>query len=173
MVTYLVIFGAAVKPDGTPSGTLLRRVEGALRASEDAPGCVFLGTGRVGRHGPAEGEAIAALLAARGVPQSRILVEREAGDTLESALYCHEILRHQPPGLVITCSSNYHNARCAVLLRLLGHRVRIPTMPADLPHLGWPKWSVYVLKELLALPYDVMVLFARGVGRGGSVPTKE
>ena len=94
MVTYLVIFGAAVKPDGTPSGTLLRSVEGALRASEDAPGCVFLGTGRVGRHGPAEGAAIVALLAARGVLQSRILVEREAGDTLESALYCHEILRH-------------------------------------------------------------------------------
>jgi uncharacterized SAM-binding protein YcdF (DUF218 family) len=160
MPVYLIIFGAAVGPDGKPSGSLSRRIQGALRTSEGHPDCLFLATGGRGKHGPAEGEVIAAELISQGIPQSRILIESRARDTLESVLYCHEILRGYPNGLIIACSSNYHNPRCATLLRLLGHHVHVERMPPDLPYLGWRKLITYLAKELIAFPYDALLMLA-------------
>ena len=48
-VHYYVIFGAAVRPDGQPSGTLRRRVEGAWQLATRPPPCKFIVTGGEGR----------------------------------------------------------------------------------------------------------------------------
>lgn len=161
-----VIFGAAVRPDGTPSGSLRRRVEGALRLGEGVTDRLFLATGGVGRHGPAEALVIRDLLLAAGVAPHEILVEDKARDTLESVLFCHAILRRRPEvETVWPCSSDYHNPRCALLFRMLGYRVRRGRMPPDRPHLGVAKWGRYLLKEVIATPYDVVQLALRtGLG---------
>ncbi len=160
--TYLVIFGAAVKPDGTPSGSLLRRVDGALAIAATLPDCLFLATGGQGRFGAPEAEVIRERLLAAGVEAGRILTEDKARDTLESVIFCDAILRGRGDAtLVAPCSSNYHNPRCALLLRIRGYRVRVWPMPPDRPHLGWLKWTRYLLKECIALPYDAVLLALR------------
>jgi uncharacterized SAM-binding protein YcdF (DUF218 family) len=127
-------------------------------ASEVRPR-VFLATGGVGRYGPAEASVIHDLLIAAGVPEQEIVIEDQATDTLQSVLLCHDILRgRKDVDLLVPCSSGYHNLRCALLFRMLGYRVRIGSMPSDLPHLGLVKWATYVLKEILALPYDTALL---------------
>jgi uncharacterized SAM-binding protein YcdF (DUF218 family) len=162
MTVYFVIFGAAVRPDGTPSGSLTRRVEGAVALARDVRARVFLATGGIGRYGPAEASVIRDLLIAAGVAQQEILIEDQATDTLQSVLLCHDILRRRSDvESIVPCSSGYHNLRCALLFRLLGYRVRIGRMPADLPHLGFWKWSRYLLKEVIALPYDAALLLLR------------
>lgn len=162
MSIYFVIFGAAVRPDGTPGGTLLRRVEGALSIARGVTDRVFIATGGIGRHGPAEAHVIRDVLLARGVPASRILIEDAASDTLESVQLCDRLLRERDDvDDIVLCSSGYHIPRCALLFRLLGHRVRIGRMRSDLPHLGWRRWLTYVLKECIALPYDAMLLLVR------------
>lgn len=45
MAAYLVIFGAAVRPDGSASGSLARRVNIALTIAERLPNCRFIATG--------------------------------------------------------------------------------------------------------------------------------
>jgi uncharacterized SAM-binding protein YcdF (DUF218 family) len=167
-----VIFGAALRPDGTASGSLVRRVEGALALACAVPARLFLATGGVGRYGPAEAEVIGDLLVAAGVDGREILVESQASDTLESALLCDRILRRRDDiELIVPCTSRYHVPRCAVLLRLLGYRVRIGRMPADRPYVGWRKWAAYVLKECIALPWDVLLLLLRTrIGTRWSAP---
>ncbi|MBL8773483.1 MAG: YdcF family protein [Phenylobacterium sp.] len=162
MAAYLVIFGAAVKADGQPSGTLRRRVEGALAIGRDLPDPVYLPTGGQGRHGPAEAAIMRDLLLAGGAPADRIVVEDRARDTLESVERCHALLAARGDAqAVIPCTSRYHIPRCALLFRILGYPVRTFPMPADRPHVGWRKWLTYVAKECLALPYDAVLLLSR------------
>jgi uncharacterized SAM-binding protein YcdF (DUF218 family) len=162
LTDYFIIFGAAVLPDGRPSGFLLRRVQGALDAARCIPDRIFIATGGVGRHGPSEASIIRDLLVKGGVEPNEILIEDRACDTLQSALFCDEILRRQRNvAQIVPCSSNFHIPRCALLLRILGYRSRIIDMPADRPHVAITRWSAYMLKELIATPYDAAMLLLR------------
>lgn len=163
MAAYLVIFGAAVRPDGSASGSLARRVNIALTIAERLPNCRFIATGGVGRYGDAEARVVSALLIQAGVAAPHIIIEDRARDTLESAILCHALLsQRNDVELVIPCSSSYHNPRCALLLRLLGYPVRLVRVASDRPHLGWRQWMLYVLKECLVLPYDAVLVLLRG-----------
>jgi uncharacterized SAM-binding protein YcdF (DUF218 family) len=162
MSVYFVIFGAAAHADGTPSGTLSRRVAGALDAAREVTDARFMPTGGAGANGVVEAEVVSRLLREAGVPADAIVAETRARDTLESALFCDALLRQAGDAdLVVPCSSRYHLPRCALLLRLLGWRVRIPGMPGDLGRLPWPKLAAYWLKEVVALPFDAVLLLAR------------
>jgi len=156
---YIVIFGAAVRPDGRASGSLQRRVEGALawwRGHRDA---CFLPTGGVGRHGPAEAEVMRTMLIEGGVDPDRILVEDQARDTLESVRLCDRILRARPDvGAIICCTSPYHQPRCKLLFQMLGYSVILPPMPSDRPWLPLGKYLRFRGKELLSAPYDMLQL---------------
>jgi uncharacterized SAM-binding protein YcdF (DUF218 family) len=171
-VPYLVVFGAAVRADGSPSGSLRRRTEGAAALAEHLGGGRFVVTGGVGRHGPAEAEVMRDILVALGVELSRIELESQANDTLSSIYHCKVILDgREDVGQVIVCSSPYHNPRCAVLFRLVGIRAGIGDMPSDRPHLGLTKWLYYVAREIPATAWDiVLVLFARLRGRPETKP---
>lgn len=162
MSVYFVIFGAAVRPDGTPGATLVRRVEGALSLARGETDRMFVATGGAGRHGPPEAHVIRDLLVAKGIGHSAILVEDMASDTLESVLFCDRMLqRRDDVHTVVVCSSSYHTLRCGLLFRLLGYKVRVGKAEAELTHLGWPRWVAYVLKECVALPYDSALLLLR------------
>lgn len=159
MASYLIIFGAAVRPNGTPSGTLQRRIEGALHASRDVADAWFVPTGGLGREGFVEAQVMAQRLRAGGAPAGRILVEGQALDTLQSVRLCHRLLAARGDvDEVVVCTSAYHQFRCALLLAMLGYRVRRPPMPADLPHVGLAKWLTYAGKELVSTPYDCILM---------------
>jgi uncharacterized SAM-binding protein YcdF (DUF218 family) len=172
--TYLVIFGAAVKPDGSASGSLARRVFGALDVAKPIASPVFLATGGQGRYGPPEAVVVRTMLLSAGIPLERIIVEDKGVDTLDSVRRCHLILQQRADAdVIIPCTSNYHAPRCGWLLRFLGYRVKIIRMPADRPHLGVMKWLTYILKEIFVTPYDIILLLyqMRGDAWGRSQPT--
>ena len=163
----LVIFGAAVLPDGQPSETLRRRVEAAVRFGRalDRPP-LYVPTGGQGRHGPPEAAVMAALLRGAGVSPADILAEPTGTDTLSSARAVAVLLRDWA-GPVLAASSGYHIPRCVALLRLSGLR-RVRSGPRALPAAGFRDWR-WRLRELPALPYDAaLALWARRSGRGTS-----
>jgi uncharacterized SAM-binding protein YcdF (DUF218 family) len=163
---YLVIFGAAVQVDGTASGTLKRRIAGALAIGRAMPGCCYLPTGGAGATGHVEADVMAQALIAAGVSEDDILCERAARDTLESIRLCNEILDARGDvRSVVPCTSRYHVPRCGLLLRLSGWSVQIKSMPGDLGFLPWRKLIWYYLKEIAALPYDVILLIIGGRGK--------
>jgi uncharacterized SAM-binding protein YcdF (DUF218 family) len=166
LTVYFVIFGAAVRPDGSPSGTLRRRCEHAVSTSRAFPSPIFVATGGVGRHGPAEALVMRDVLIEAGVPTDRIVLETEARDTLESVRFCTRLLRRRGDvERVVVCSSSYHNPRCAWLFRLAGFESHAEPTPSDRPHLGDAKWLRYVGKEFIATPWDTALLLALKIGR--------
>jgi uncharacterized SAM-binding protein YcdF (DUF218 family) len=164
---YLVVFGAAVTARGRPSPALAQRIAGACAWGKRDPRAMVIATGGVGRNGVGEAGVIAERLVACGIARERILVEPCGRDTLESVRLCHRIMAARGDvARVVCCTSRFHQRRCALLLRLLGYRTIAPPMPGRgagvgrLLHLRW------VAKELLATPYDALLLLGRrAIGR--------
>jgi len=163
----IIIFGAAVRPGGKPSGAMLRRVEAALAFGATLAEPIYLPTGGLGRHPPIESRMMAQMLLARGVPAARIVEEPTATNTLRSVRAIRKILRERSfCGPVYAASSHYHLPRCLALLRLAGIPARAcpPPPPAKDVGLGRRVWQV--TREIPALPADSLyVLALRAVRR--------
>jgi uncharacterized SAM-binding protein YcdF (DUF218 family) len=166
VTAWLVVFGAALRPDGSPSGVLRRRIEGAAAVYRGLGEAMVIVTGGQGHNGPPEAKVMRYRLIAAGIPSEHIVVEDRARDTLESVVLCDAILRrHTDVNLVVPCTSGFHQPRCRALLRLAGWRVRLFRMPSDRPHVGPVRWAAYLAKEALALPYDAGLLVLRRILR--------
>jgi vancomycin permeability regulator SanA len=154
-MTTILIFGAAVRPDGQPSATLRRRVEAALAGAKSDPHARFIPSGAVGRHGPSEASVMAGLLQKSGVPSERILLEETGHDTLSSVRAFYRLLReHEPNGPVMVATSGYHLPRCLTLLCLFGIAALPCPPPTESVATGrWRRWY-WRLREIPALPYD-------------------
>lgn len=159
---YLIVFGAAVTPNGAPSRTLLHRIEGALAWAERHPAAMLIATGAIGRFGPAEAEVIAEQLRAGGIGNERIIVEPCGRDTLESVRFCDRILRARGDcARVICATSSFHQPRCALLFRLLGYDVVLPETPSSWGRMSGLRYAKLVAKEIVATPYDALLLLGR------------
>jgi uncharacterized SAM-binding protein YcdF (DUF218 family) len=160
----IVIFGAAVRPDGRASETLRHRVEAAARFGRRFARPLFIPTGAKGRYGEAEATVMAGLLTGAGFPVEMIRTERTGTDTPSSVRAVVRMVRGDSP--VYVCTSAYHLPRCLVLMRLAGIRARAcpppPVPAATSQRLRW-YWR---LRETPALPYDVLLmLWLRATGR--------
>lgn len=157
----IVIFGAAVRPGGRPSTTLLLRVEAAARFARRFDTPLFVPTGAIGRHGPSEASVMAALLESRGVSPGCILLEETGTDTLSSARAVAALLRaREISAPVFAASSLYHVPRCVLLLRLLGVHARPATPPVVPGATHWWRRCYWWLREVPAIPYDAALLLA-------------
>ncbi len=164
----VIIFGAAVRPDGRPSAALAARVAAAIAWGEaQAEPPLYLPTGGVGRHGPAESEVMARLLREAGVQAARIEQEPTATDTLSSAIACARLLRalgHRGP--VRAATHRYHLPRCLALLRIAGLRAEAVPPPPGPPSASWRRSLYWRLREVPGLPYDAaLMVWARLTGK--------
>ena len=163
----IVIFGAAVRPDGRASGTMRRRVEAAATLAARFPATIFIPTGGVGRFGPSEASVMADLLRREANPGWSIVLEDTATDTLSSVRAVRRLLRqHALAGPVYAATSAYHLPRCLVLLWLAGIWARpCPPTPAPAAASRLRRWY-WRLREVPAIPYDAaLVLGLRIAGR--------
>ena len=163
----IVIFGAAVRPDGTPSTTLRRRVEAAAALGLRLGEVVFIPTGARGRFGNSEASVMASLLRRFGVPLERILLEESGRDTLSSVRAVKALLHaHGHVEAVYVATSAYHLPRCLTLFRLAGVPVRACPPPAFPAAQRWQARWYWRVRELLAFPVDLaLMLLLRFCGR--------
>lgn len=166
----MIVFGAAVRADGRPSGSLRHRIEGALAWGRNHEEALFIPTGGIGRAGPAEARVIQDGLIKGGVAPGRIIPELHGRDTLESVRLCDAMLRERGDcRRIICCTSAYHQPRCGLLFRLLGYEVVLPAMPSEWGRLSTATYARLVLKEIIATPYDALLLLARPRRKRGQV----
>lgn len=162
----IVIFGAAVRPGGEPSGTMRRRVQAAVRFGSAQADALYVPTGGIGRYGPSEASLMAGLLRELGVPAARLLPEETGQDTLSSVLAVAALLRARGhAGPVYAATSAYHLPRCVLLLRLAGvaaHACPPPPGPASRDFRERWYWR---LREVPALPWDVALMLAARLRR--------
>ena len=163
MAPIIVVFGAAVRSDGSPSGTLARRVRSAWLFGRQFADARYLVTGGVGRNGYAEWQVMSDLLVGNGVSAEQILAEKEGLDTLEQVRKCAHLLRELRLSGEETwiSTSTYHQARCWLLFLIFGERTHVvPALP-DRFDLPVTKLLLFWARELAALPYDVLLALLR------------
>jgi uncharacterized SAM-binding protein YcdF (DUF218 family) len=157
----VVIFGAAVRPDGSPSTTLRRRVEAAAAFGTRFAAPLFIPTGGVGRYGASEASVMANLLRTFALRNATIVLEETGTDTLSSVRAVARIIRER--GLsapVYAATSRYHLPRCVLLLRIAGIRARAcPPPPFPAAERLCRRWY-WRLREVLALPFDLLLMAA-------------
>lgn len=158
---YVLVFGAAVRPNGRPSAALRRRIRSAVVWAERHPRSIIMPTGAVGDHGPAEAKVVKDALIADGVSPRRIIMELKGRDTLESVQFCHKLIQRRGDcERIVCCTSRYHQPRCALLLKLLGYRVVLPKIPITRGRLSSFDLVRLLVREFAALPCDSLLLLA-------------
>ena len=155
---FIVVFGAAVRPDGKPSGALRDRVGAAVRFGRRIlPRPIYIVTGGKGRFGPPEAEVMADLLVERGVSRDDIVLEPTGRNTLRSVLAVARLLR-DAKGPVYAATSGYHMPRCVLLLGMAGldaHRSPPSIGPASSRVMRRWWWR---LREIPAIPLDSLFM---------------
>ena len=162
MTRLIVIFGARIMPDGSPSRALRRRVVGAIEVAKANPDAVLFASGAAGQAGqPTEAAVMRDLLRDAGLSEARIVLDEVSRDTLQSvvaaARYAHA---HRIPDCIV-CSDTYHLARIQVMFALLGVRAAAGPVRSGRAEAGTAYWIKMWLREAVALPYDAAIVLAR------------
>jgi uncharacterized SAM-binding protein YcdF (DUF218 family) len=159
----IVIYGAAVRPDGSPSTAMRRRVRSAYSFGRHQADPLYIPTGGIGRFGASEASVMARILRGLDVPEENILLEDTGISTLTSVLAVDGILRvlgHRGP--VYAASSAYHLPRCMLLMLLSGMDAwACPARASPASRIFRKRWY-WRLREAIALPVDVLVMLAKG-----------
>ncbi len=114
----IIVLGAQVKEDGTPSIQLGLRLDAAEEAWEKHPVPVVVCGARGSNEPMPEAEAMKRELVARGVPEDSILTDPDSFNTRENLRNAKELLRGMENiGTVLIVSSDYHVPRAMALAR--------------------------------------------------------
>lgn len=92
---YFLVLGHQLNPDATPSPELIKRLEGALWASEKNPDARVVVSGGAQASGVSESEVMKRWLIDRGVGAKRILQESQSLDTVENIRMSTRLLTQQ------------------------------------------------------------------------------
>lgn len=148
----IVVFGAAVRPDGMPSPALAHRIAQAVAAARHYPDATLFCTGGIGRHGPSEASVMARLIGT-AIDPARLHLDEMSGDTLQSVAAAAAFMRANGHRVALACTDRYHQPRVRMLFAIAGVRC----LGLAMPHVGS---SAYLrrmrAREALAIPYDFL-----------------
>lgn len=163
----IVIFGAALRPDGQPSAALVRRIGFGLAAARLHPQAPILCSGGAPRPGPTEASVMFDHLISAGVAPDRLLRDEASLTTLQNVTAAvREVRRGQHP-CVISCSDDYHLPRISLGFAFHGVRSVRGPVPRGRGGASWRHWGTMFARESLAIPVYLSILIVR---RGLSRP---
>lgn len=116
----IIVLGAQVKEDGTPSVALERRLTAALE-SYQADRRLIIVCGAQGANEPrAEGDVMREWLLARGVEEQDVIAETDSFNTRENLTYAKAIMESRGLSEALVVTSDYHVARALRLCEQTG-----------------------------------------------------
>ena len=116
----IIVLGAQVKEDGTPSVALERRLTAALDTYRVDPQTVIC-CGAQGSNEPAaEGDVMRAWLIERGVRAEDVIAETKSFNTRENLRYARKIMEEKGLSQALIVTSDYHVARALALCGQVG-----------------------------------------------------
>ena len=155
-----LVLGAHVKQGGAPSAALKRRALHAARLYRAGRVGKILATGgKAGPDTPTEASVIRSLCRTGGVPDSDILTEENAVNTMENIAFSLPILQQAGFETVCIVTDRFHAPRARMVARAAGAEMQV-SCPA--PGLGLTGLARAWLREVLALGVYRMRLRQRG-----------
>ena len=116
----IIVLGAQVKEDGTPSVALERRLTAALESYQEKPQLIIV-CGAQGINEPrAEGDVMRDWLIEKGVRPEDVVAETASFNTRENLVYARAIMEHRGLSQALVVTSDYHVARALELCRQTG-----------------------------------------------------
>lgn len=145
----IVILGAAVRPDGSPSESLRARVQGALEAWRAGLAPRLVCTGAHHARPPGEAVVAAALLREAGVPPDAILLEDKSRTTLGNLRFARGLLRGDRPTILVV-TEPFHMGRALRIAREEGFDPQ--PWPVESPAWGRPAARArWMLRDVASL----------------------
>ena len=163
MATYdaLVVLGAAIWANETPSPALRRRALHAAALYQKGLAPKIIGSGGLGRFPPSEAEMIRRICVAEDIPEADILLEDASHSTLENVLFSARILRGMNARTLVVVSDKYHLARATLCFRFLGFEVKGSGPDRGKSATPLRKWLYFYLREIVAVPHNLILLAIR------------
>ena len=116
----IIVLGAQVKEDGTPSVALERRLTAALESYQADPQLIIV-CGAQGANEPRpEGDVMRDWLIGQGVRPEDVVAETASFNTRENLIYARAIMEHRGLSQALVVTSDYHVARALELCRQTG-----------------------------------------------------
>ena len=116
----IIVLGAQVKEDGTPSVALERRLTAALESYQEKPQLIIV-CGAQGINEPrAEGDVMRDWLIEKGVRPEDVVAETASFNTRENLAYARAIMQERGLSQALVVTSDYHVARALALCRQAG-----------------------------------------------------
>ena len=116
----IIVLGAQVKEDGTPSVALERRLTAALESYREKPQVIIVCGGQGGNEPRAEGDVMRDGLLEKGVRPEDVVAETASFNTRENLVYARAIMEHRGLSQALIVTSDYHVARALALCRQTG-----------------------------------------------------
>lgn len=116
----IIVLGAQVKEDGTPSVALERRLTAALESYREKPQVIIVCGGQGGNEPRAEGDVMRDWLIEKGVRPEDVVAETASFNTRENLVYARAIMEHRGLSQALIVTSDYHVARALALCRQTG-----------------------------------------------------
>ncbi|MFT8718388.1 YdcF family protein [Acetobacter sp.] len=162
----VIVFGAALYPDGSPSPALIARIHAAFRFGQQHDDVMYVVTGGVPQAGKTEAAVMAQMLREQGVAEEAILPEAESGDTCDSVIACTRLLRARGyVGPVVAVTSDFHCMRCVAMLRALGWVVLPVAAPSRTDIAPFRRWWIRT-REYPATVWDVFLVMLWRITKG-------
>lgn len=116
----IIVLGAQVKDDGTPSVALERRLTLALEEYQKKP-CLMIVCGAQGSDEPrAEGDVMRDWLIERGVNENDVVAETGSFNTRQNLGYAQSVMDDHGLSEALVVTSDYHVARGLALCKQVG-----------------------------------------------------
>lgn len=148
-----IILGAAVRPDGSPSPALVRRVLHGVELARRNPSLILLMSGGAVSHSIPEAIIMREVAVAHGIAPQRVMTEQQSCNTIQNARQCKVIAAAMGWRRLVVVTDSYHLLRARYIFRRLGLKVAgSGARPADG---GGAEWRLAHLREAAALPWTV------------------
>ena len=158
----IVVLGAQVKEDGTPSVQLEWRLEEALAMWREKP-CLIVCCGAQGVNEPAsEGDVMRQWFIDRGVPADQVVSDPDSFNTKQNIEHAARIVAPYGVTRVLIITSDYHLPRAMALAGDLGLEATGVGSPCKNDIVNWTRnhgretlsWVKYLLQKYLRLPLE-------------------
>lgn len=118
----IIVLGAQVRPDGTPSVQLTWRMDAAIKAYEKKRVPIVVCGARGADEPMTEAAAMKLYLTEKGIPEEDILTDHESFNTRQNLKNAAKLLEKYPEaGMILIVTSDYHVPRAFALAKDLGY----------------------------------------------------
>jgi len=126
----IVVLGDPADADGNPTPTELARVTEAVHEYERGAAAHLIFTGGAVHNRFVEAQVMAQTAEAQGIPESAVLLEPAARDTIQNACYSVRLMRARGWDSAEVVSSPWHLERAGLIFSRMPVRWRVHAAPA-------------------------------------------